>query len=72
MQIIKDIEGGMIKDRNNFISIVDRGDSIRYALHRAQPQDVVVIAGKGHETYQIIGDQTIHFSDKEMVLRNLV
>lgn len=72
MQIIKDIEGGMIKDRNNFISIVDRGDAIRYALHRAQPQDVVVIAGKGHETYQIIGNQTIHFSDKEMVLRYLV
>ena len=72
MQIIKDIEGGMIKDRNNFISIVDRGDAIRYALHRAQPQDVVVIAGKGHETYQIIGNQTIYFSDKEMVLRYLV
>lgn len=72
LQIIQDVEGGMIKNKNNFISIVDRGDAIRYALHRAQPQDVVVIAGKGHETYQIIGDQTLHFSDKEMVLRYLV
>lgn len=71
-QIIQDVEGGMLKHKNNYIAIVDRGDAIRYALHRAQPQDVVVIAGKGHETYQIIGDQKLHFSDKEMVLRYLV
>lgn len=72
LRIIRDIEGGMIRDRNNFISLVDRADAIRYALHQAQPQDVVVIAGKGHETYQIIGDTTLYFSDKEMVLRYLV
>lgn len=72
VQIIQDIEGGMIKSKNNYIAIADRGDAIRYALHRAQPQDVVVIAGKGHETYQIIGTQKQHFSDKEMVLRYLV
>lgn len=71
-QIIRDIEGGMMKDRNNFISLVDRADAIRYALHQAQPQDVVVIAGKGHETYQIQGCEKLYFSDKEMVLRYLV
>lgn len=72
LQIIRDIEGGMMRDRNNFICLVDRADAIRYALHQAQPQDVVVIAGKGHETYQIIGNETLYFSDKEMVLRYLV
>lgn len=71
-QIIRDIEGGMIKDRNNFIALIDRADAIRYALHQAQPQDVVVIAGKGHETYQILGQEKLYFSDKEMVLRYLV
>lgn len=71
-QIIRDIEGGMIKERNNFISLSDRADAIRYALHQAQPQDVVVIAGKGHETYQVIGDEKLYFSDKETVLRYLV
>ena len=71
-QIIRDIEGGMIKERNNFISLVDRADAIRYALHQAQPHDVVVRAGKGHETDQIIGDEKLYFSDKETVLRYLV
>ncbi len=72
LQIIQDVQGGMLPDKNNFISIADRGDAIRYALHRAQPKDVVIIAGKGHETYQIIGEKKLHFSDKEMVLRYLV
>ena len=71
-QIIRDIEGGMIKDRNNFISLIYRADAIRYALHQEHPQDVVVIAGNGHETYQILGQEKLYFSDKEMVLRYLV
>lgn len=70
--IIRDIEGGIKRSHNNFISLVDRTDAIRYALHQAQPKDVVIIAGKGHETYQIIGENSIYFSDKETVLRYLV
>lgn len=43
----------------------DRGRAIRIALKQAQPGDVVLLAGKGHETYQIFKDRTIHFDDRE-------
>jgi len=47
----------------------DRRDAIRYALTHATSGDVVLIAGKGHEDYQIIGTEKIHFSDQEEVLK---
>ena len=47
--------------------ITDRKEAIRYALAKAAPEDVVLIAGKGHENYQILKDKTIHFDDKEEV-----
>lgn len=50
----------------NYQTIVDRRDAIEYAIGCAEAGDVVLIAGKGHETYQIIGDKTLHFDDKEM------
>jgi UDP-N-acetylmuramoyl-L-alanyl-D-glutamate--2,6-diaminopimelate ligase len=43
----------------------DRGEAIRTALKEAKPGDVVLLAGKGHETYQILRDRTIHFDDRE-------
>jgi len=43
----------------------DRATAIRGALRNAQPGDAVVIAGKGHETYQVLADRTIHFDDRE-------
>ena len=46
---------------------LDRRAAIRRAIGGARPGDVVVIAGKGHETYQIVGDQTRHFDDREEV-----
>lgn len=45
--------------------IVERREAIRYAVSQAQPGDTVVIAGKGHETYQIFRDRTLHFDDRE-------
>jgi UDP-N-acetylmuramoyl-L-alanyl-D-glutamate--2,6-diaminopimelate ligase len=45
----------------------DRGRAIRYALASATPQDIVLVAGKGHEDYQIIGEQRLPFSDSEVV-----
>jgi UDP-N-acetylmuramoyl-L-alanyl-D-glutamate--2,6-diaminopimelate ligase len=52
----------------------ERAKAIRLALEQARAGDVVVIAGKGHETYQILKDETIHFDDREVareVLRGL-
>ena len=47
----------------------DRGKAIRLALTMARPGDVVLIAGKGHETYQVIGETKHHFDDREEVLK---
>jgi len=49
----------------------DRAKAIGLAIHASCPQDVVLIAGKGHETYQILGDRTIDFDDRECALRYL-
>jgi len=43
----------------------DRGEAIRRAIQAARPGDLIVIAGKGHENYQIFADRTIHFDDRE-------
>ena len=45
----------------------DRRKAIRLALAEARPGDVVLIAGKGHETYQVVGDTKHHFDDREEV-----
>ena len=50
------------------LEIPDREEAIAFALSNLEPGDNLLIAGKGHENYQIIGDQTIEFSDKEKVL----
>jgi UDP-N-acetylmuramyl tripeptide synthase len=47
--------------------IADRREAIYFALAHAEPADVILIAGKGHENYQILRDRTIHFDDKEVV-----
>ena len=49
------------------IALVDRRAAIRRAISDAEPGDVVVVAGKGHETYQIIGTATNHFDDRDEV-----
>ncbi len=46
---------------------LDRQRAIRYAIEQASAQDIVLIAGKGHEDYQLIGGRTLHFSDAEQV-----
>jgi UDP-N-acetylmuramoyl-L-alanyl-D-glutamate--2,6-diaminopimelate ligase len=47
---------------------VDRKEAIEYALSLTAANDVVLIAGKGHENYQIIGNTKVPFDDKEIVL----
>ena len=56
--------------RSALFSEVDRAVAIEKVLSLAQPEDVVVLAGKGHETYQIFKNETIHFSDKEEVCKH--
>jgi UDP-N-acetylmuramoyl-L-alanyl-D-glutamate--2,6-diaminopimelate ligase len=51
--------------------MVDRREAIFQAVSEASEGDVVLIAGKGHETYQIIGERTIHFDDREVALEAL-
>ena len=65
-EIIREIEQGMLKD-GNYCVIPDRRSAIIKAIESAGPGDAVLVAGKGHEDYQIIGDQTIHFDDREVV-----
>ena len=52
-----------------FLRIVDRAEAIRTAAMLSRPGDILLIAGKGHETYQMIGDVKHHFDDKEEVAK---
>lgn len=66
--IINEIES-QIKGRfSNYRRIVDRAQAIMEAIKMAQKGDFVLIAGKGHENYQIIGNEKIHFDDKEQAI----
>lgn len=61
--IIDVIERGA--QRGKYIRIVDRREAIARAIDEARDDDVIVIAGKGHESYQVIGDQIVHFDDRQ-------
>ena len=67
-KIINDITA-LIKDKTNYEIIKDRKDAIEAALSNLCDGDILVILGKGHEEYQIIGNKKYHFSDKEIVLK---
>ncbi|MBI2335818.1 MAG: UDP-N-acetylmuramoyl-L-alanyl-D-glutamate--2,6-diaminopimelate ligase [Deltaproteobacteria bacterium] len=62
-QIIQEILAGI---KTGGLVIPDRREAIELAIKKATPGDVVLIAGKGHETYQIIGTEKIHFDDREV------
>lgn len=72
-ELVEDILKDMTKDipiGEKYICIPDRSLAITHAFTHAQAGDIVVIAGKGHEEYQIFSDHTVHFSDKEEVKKN--
>ncbi|MBS5948829.1 MAG: UDP-N-acetylmuramoyl-L-alanyl-D-glutamate--2,6-diaminopimelate ligase [Clostridium sp.] len=65
MYIIKEIIAGITK--SNYLAIENRTEAIRLALNMAEEGDVVVLAGKGHENYQITNEGVIHFDEREVV-----
>jgi UDP-N-acetylmuramoyl-L-alanyl-D-glutamate--2,6-diaminopimelate ligase len=69
-RILRDILEG-IPDSENPTVICDRAEAIRVAILQAKPGDGVLIAGKGHEDYQILGTEKIHFDDREQALAGL-
>jgi UDP-N-acetylmuramoyl-L-alanyl-D-glutamate--2,6-diaminopimelate ligase len=66
LQIIADAEVGLAATGTTYETIADRREAIHRAITLAAPGDIVVIAGKGHEDYQIFADRTIHFDDREV------
>lgn len=67
-QIIKDMQAGVEgSDFKKTFSITDRKEAIKTAVAFAEPNDIILIAGKGHETYQIIGTETLDFNDMEII-----
>jgi len=69
-EIIKDIQTGITLDCE-FCVEPERSIAIQLAITKAMKNDVVLIAGKGHEDYQILKDQTIHFDDREQAIKAL-
>ena len=67
--IIKEIEAGVEPQNfSKYTSIPDRREAIKMAIKFAEPKDIVVVAGKGHETYQEINGVKNHFDDKETII----
>lgn len=67
-KIIEDVLEGVKSVNNNYIAITDRRDAIKYAIDNAQPKDIILLAGKGHEAYTIIGNKTYPFDERQIVL----
>lgn len=66
LKIIEEIEVGVKNTSTPFESVSDRRLAISRAVRAAKTNDVVIIAGKGHETYQIVGNEKFHFDDREV------
>lgn len=68
----EDIENdicGHMTENTEFTVIRDRGEAIGYALQKGQKGDIIIVMGKGHEAFQIMGDKKYHFDDKEEILK---
>ncbi|MEA4826784.1 MAG: UDP-N-acetylmuramoyl-L-alanyl-D-glutamate--2,6-diaminopimelate ligase [Clostridium sp.] len=65
MSIIQDVIGGIKKD--NYVVVENRREAIKEAMKMAEKDDVIVVAGKGHEDYQILKDRVIHFDEREVI-----
>ena len=72
MAIIEDILQGVKKEYGEYIVMEDRRAAIRYAMDIAKKDDIIVLAGKGHETYQDIGGHKYHLDEREEVAAHLL
>lgn len=70
-QTILDAEVGVKELGTPYFKIADRREAISFAIKQAKAGDIVLLTGKGHETYQILKDKTIHFDDREVALEFL-
>ena len=66
LAIIEQVESGLKPTGCPYLVISDRREAIHQAISKAKPEDVVIIAGKGHETYQLVGENKFHFDDREV------
>jgi UDP-N-acetylmuramoyl-L-alanyl-D-glutamate--2,6-diaminopimelate ligase len=69
LSIISDILDGIPKEKSNYAVIPDRREAIRYAVSIAKPTDIVLLAGKGHEKYEINKNGKLPFDEEYEVLR---
>lgn len=66
-KIVRQIEEGTKKTKGKYVAIVDRIEAIKYAIDMANKNDIIVLAGKGHETYQEINGEKHHFDEREII-----
>ncbi|MBQ7445656.1 MAG: UDP-N-acetylmuramoyl-L-alanyl-D-glutamate--2,6-diaminopimelate ligase [Clostridia bacterium] len=71
-KIVADIEEGVKKTGKPYVAIVDRKEAIWYAIRNARSGDVIILAGKGHETTQILKDKVIPFDERVVVKEALL
>ena len=71
VKIVNQIEEGMKKTDGEYTVIVDRREAIAWALDNAKKDDVIILAGKGQETYQIIGKEKFDFDERVVVYKHL-
>lgn len=69
--IIRDILAGLRDTGTPYEVVENRTQAIRFAMKNARPGDIVLLAGKGHETYQILADGVIHLDEREVVAEAL-
>jgi len=66
-EIIKEILIGTVGSKAEVITITDRSEAIEKALKIAKQGDTILLAGKGHETYQVIGTERVHYDEREII-----
>jgi len=69
--ILHEILAGMADSATPFAVLESRREAITYALDHARTGDVVVLAGKGHETYQVVGAETLPLDERQVVREHL-